>query len=111
MTHGERVVKSRPSTFYFIGFRVDRVDVIGLPGAAVHDVPDRWRRELGRAVVYVLDVSHVFEGSLLRTNVVSCELDGAAVVEEMLEATFPDVDLEGVTSKTKMRAYKRVINI
>ena len=82
--------------------------MIGLPGAAVHDVPNWWRSELGRAVVHVSDHSLVTVGTTESTTAIVREGDGAAAVEGMVEAAdTADIDLEGVTSKAKMRAYKK----
>ena len=84
--HGVRLGRIRPSTFDFIAFGIERIDVVGLPGAAVHDVPNWWRSELGRAVVHVSDVSLVTVTTTESTTAIVREGDGAAAGVGMIEA-------------------------
>lgn len=96
-----------PATSDCVSLWIDRIDVVCLPCASVHDVPD-WRGcKLWRAIVNIPHESLVAVSSTESTSIVVSEGDGAATVVAVVEAAnSADVDLEGVASKAEVRVLK-----
>ena len=77
--------------------------MVGLSSAAIHDVPNWWRGELGRAVVDISDLSFVSKATAKRASIISSKSDSAAAAVGVVEAgDAAQIDLEGVTSKAEM---------
>ena len=96
-----------PATFDFVSLWIDRIDVVCLSSASVHDVPD-WRGcKLRRAIVNIPHESFVAVTSTETISIVVGEVDCAATVVAVVEAAnSADVDIEGVASKAEVRVLK-----
>ena len=107
-SHCLRFARGRPSTSNGIALRIDWVDLVGLTSAAVHDVPNWWRGELGRAVGDISDLSSVSIPTAECISAIVGEGDSAATAVGVIEtADAANIDLEGVTSKTEVRVLKK----
>ena len=99
-----------PSTSNGVALGIDWVDVVGLSSAAIHDVPNWWRGELGRAVVDISDLSFVSKATAKCASIITCKSDSAATAVGVVEAgDAPQIDLEGVTSKAEMWILKIIL--
>ena len=83
--------------------------MVGLSRAAVHDVPHRWRNELGRVVVDISDEGFVrIVTALNHGAIVGGEVNSAATTAGMSEATdAADIDLESETAKAELRNLRK----
>lgn len=98
-----RLVGRGPATSDSVSLWIDRIDVVCLSCASVHDVPD-WRGcKLRRAIVNIPHESFIAVKSTEITSIVVSEGDGAATAVALVEAAISaDVDLEGVASKAEV---------
>lgn len=82
--------------------------MVGLSRAAVHDVPHRWRNELGRVVVDITDEGFVRIATAFHGAIVHGEINSAATGAGVSKAADTgDIDLERETAKAKLRVLRK----